>query len=242
MSNLFNKQNIKIINIVILIIIFVFLVIFFWRPFAELFLSSQKIKEFILRFGILAPMALIALTAFQVLIAPIPGQAIGIVSGFIFGPILGTLLNMIGLVIGSYFAFVLARKLGRPFVEKILNKKIIKKFDKLFLEKGIFALFLVYLLPFFPDDAICYIAGLTRIKIKTLIIISALGRFPGFLILNLVGAGMAYSNIIFIIIFLSIPIVLFFIIFFKEKFKKVISRITPLKTQTLLTIPFSFKL
>lgn len=233
----------KSISLIILAIIFIFLIIFFWHQLTELFSSQIKIKKFILDFGILAPIIFVLLTAIQVLIIPIPGQAIGIASGFIFGPIMGTILSMLGLIIGSYLAFILARKLGRPFVEKILNRETLKKFDKISSENGIFALFLIYLFPALPDDAICYVAGLTKIKIKTLVLISAIGRLPGFLVLNLVGAGMASANPANSLILFSILLFVSLILFlFKNKLEKftlnLIKKITRKKPKkTNLKIP-----
>jgi len=66
---------------------------------------------------------------------------------------------LVGLIIGSFITFYLARKLGRPFVEKIVDKKTLNKFDKKIRKKGLFILFLIYILPGLPDDIIGYIAG-----------------------------------------------------------------------------------
>ena len=213
-------------NLIAIILILVIAGIYLFAPLLNLFSNLPQLKQFVLSFGIFAPLILTALVILQVLFAPIPGQTTGLASGFLFGPVLGTVYSMIGLVIGSFIAFYLSRKFGRPFVERIVNKKTLRKLDNLSSERGIFGLFLIYLLPALPDDVICYIAGLTNIKIKNLMIISTIGRLPGFIVLNLVGAGFASQSslfaIILFIIFMLVSLVLFI---YKDKLERLMLRI-----------------
>ncbi len=216
------NNNHKIVKFVILVSAIILLTFLFWKPLLTLFSNVDKLKGFILSFGILSPLIFILLVITQVLLAPVPGQAAGFASGYIFGTLMGTIYSMIGLIIGSYIAFVLARKYGRPFVEKVVDKKTLQKFDKICLNNGVFTLFLIYLLPALPDDAICYIAGLTKIRIRNLVLISAIGRFPGFLVLNLVGDGVASSNIKFsLILFSVLMVVSLFIYLYKNNLEKI---------------------
>jgi uncharacterized membrane protein YdjX (TVP38/TMEM64 family) len=130
---------------------------------------------------------------------------------------------MIGTVLGSAIAFVLARKLGRPFVEKVIDRNTLKKFDYMSEEKGTFALFLIYLLPALPDDAISFMAGLTKIPIRKLIIIAFIGRLPGFLILNMVGSGVANSESKFPVVLFSILMAVSFFVYIYRKKLEIIS-------------------
>ncbi len=157
--------------------------------FTDVLTSPASMKRILLDLGPWSPLVFILIQILQVIFAPIPGQAAGFVSGYVYGVPLGMLYTMIGTTLGSLLAFSLARLLGRPFVEKVVDKEALAKFDYLSNEKGLFTLFILFLLPIFPDDAICYIAGTTRIPIWKLVIVAFFGRFPGFLVLNLVGAG-----------------------------------------------------
>ncbi len=206
------KSKTKVVyGIVVLILIFFFLFLLV-QPYLYLFGDLDKLKIFILDFGVFAPLVLILLQVLQVLIAPIPGQLMGLASGFIFGPVLGTIYTMIGVIIGSYIAFKLSRRLGRPFVEKVIDRKTLKKFDYLAEDKGVFTLFLLFLLPALPDDAICLIAGLTSIRIRSLVLIAFLGRLPGMFVLNLVGNGFgsSYSIILFTVVMLVSILIFYF--------------------------------
>jgi len=182
--------------------------------FLKTFFSDiQNIREVILSFGILAPIIFILLHILQVLIAPIPGQLMGFIGGYLFGVWLGTLYSIIGVVLGTLVVISLVRKFGEPYVRKMIDKKTYKRFDNFCKNKGIFALFLIYLLPFFPDDAISFIAGLSKIKLKHILLIAFLGRLPGMFGLSLVGAGVARSEANFAVILTGILILIAFVIY-----------------------------
>lgn len=184
-------------NVLIALLITVSLLIIavLWgQPLLATFSDQEQAKQYIESAGVFGPLVFILLQVAQVVIAPIPGQVAGLIGGYLFGPYLGLLYSIIGATIGFTIIFVLARKFGRPFVERFFNKKLIDKFDYITKSKGTFALFLIFLLPVFPDDLICYLAGLTKIPIYKLILVSIAGRLPGYLILSLTGNGLAYEN------------------------------------------------
>lgn len=174
------------------------------KSYLPLFKNPESIREFVSAYGPYAPLVLIALQIAQVLLAPIPGQVTGLASGYLFGWKSGILYTMIGLTLGSFLAFLLARKLGRPFVEKVIEKNALRRLDQLSARRGVVTLFLLFLLPAFPDDALCFVAGLTAIPIGTLLVIALIGRFPGMLMLNLVGSGLAQQDILVPVVLTSV--------------------------------------
>jgi len=177
-----------------LLVVIVAVVIIFWQPLIDLFTNPERARQLVADAGPWGPLIFIAMQIAQVVVAPIPGQVTGFLGGLLFGWAWGTAYTMIGAAIGFTLIFVLARKLGRPFVEYFVDKKILAKFDYLIESHGVLVFFLIFLLPAFPDDLICYIAGLTTIRIRTLVLISLLGRLPGNLLLSITGAGVAESN------------------------------------------------
>lgn len=133
----------------------------------------------------------IMIQVLQVIIAPIPGQAAAFAGGFIFGFWKGWGLTTLGLVIGSFIAMSLARLLGIKLVRKIVPESIIQRFDKVISEGGYMTFFMIFLLPALPDDAVCFLAGLTKLKLLPLSLVCILGRAPGMAVLSLTGAGFA---------------------------------------------------
>lgn len=165
----------------------VILLVRYWQPLLALVSEQDKLRDWIARFGWAAPIALIAVQAVQVVIAPIPGQVVGLVSGYLFGTAWGTVYSMVGILLGAWAVMALARKLGRRFAERFVAPEHLAKFDHLVDRGGPTAFLLLFLLPFVPDDSICILAGLTAIPMPLLMILAAVGRFPSVLASAFIG-------------------------------------------------------
>ena len=182
-----NREDIlKIALLLTLILAGVFLL--FHYDLYAFFISRKKIVHFLNSFGPLSVVIFIGLQIIQVLIAPIPGELNGFIGGYLYGPVLGTIYSTIGLTVGSWIAFLLARRLGMPFVEKIIKPKIIQKYDSFMEHRGIPITFILFLIPGFPKDALCYIVGLSHMKTTTFLTLSIAGRLLGTIMLSIGGS------------------------------------------------------
>lgn len=176
----------------------VLLAAFFLWPYLQMIANPQDAEALVRRAGAWGPVAFIALQVAQVFFAPIPGQVTGFLGGYLFGTWLGTLYAMIGSAIGFTVIFALARYFGRPLVALMVPQDIMKRFDYVSKTHGVAALLLIFLLPAFPDDFICYLAGLTIIRIRALVAVSLIGRLPGSLVLAMLGDGVADARFVFV--------------------------------------------
>ena len=176
----------KIALLLALILVGVFL--FFHYNLYTFFVSRKKIIHFLNSFGPLSVVLFIGLQIVQVLIAPIPGELNGFIGGYLYGPVLGTIYSTIGLTIGSWLAFLLARWLGMPFVEKIINPQVIQKYDYFMEHRGIPITFVLFLIPGFPKDALSYIIGLSHMRATTFLILCTAGRLLGTVMLSISGS------------------------------------------------------
>ena len=156
--------------------------------FYDIWGSRRELKKFILSFGAYSPLAYIFLQVLQVIVAPIPGGAIEFLGGYLFGTEAGFIYSMIGLFFGSWLAFALARIFEKWAVEKFVSPRTRKKFDYLIGHEGVILSFVLFLIPGFPKDALCYILGLTPMHTGIFLVVSTLGRIPGTLIATLQGA------------------------------------------------------
>lgn len=154
-----------------------------------LFTDSQRLVAWVRDRGPWGPLAIIALQIGQVLLAPLPGQAVGVAAGYLFGTLSGTLYCLLGTVAGSWLAFRLARAYGRPLVERLVPRRTLSWLDAGAKRRGLFFFALVFLLPFLPDDLACFVAGLTTIPIPALIILALAARAPGILVSVWLGAN-----------------------------------------------------
>lgn len=164
--------------------------LFFHFDLHAFFLDRKKAVAFIHSFGPgpLSTLIFICFQIAQVLAAPLPGEVTGIIGGYIYGPILGTLYSTIGLTIGSWLAFLLARTLGLPFVEKVVSRNILQKYDYFMEHQGALVTFVMFLIPGFPKDALCYIMGLSHMRTRLFLAVSTVGRLFGTIMLSVGGS------------------------------------------------------
>jgi uncharacterized membrane protein YdjX (TVP38/TMEM64 family) len=138
--------------------------------------------------GFWGPAVLFTLLVWQVFLAFIPGQALMIACGYLYGFWGGMLITWTSLVGGGQAAFLMARRYGRPFAERWVSPGTLVRWDKAAQGQGVgfFALSLV--LPIFPNDAMCYIAGLGKISSRRFLAANMIGRSLACLLANLAGA------------------------------------------------------
>ncbi|MBP7176465.1 MAG: TVP38/TMEM64 family protein [Thermoclostridium sp.] len=155
----------------------------------QIFSSTEQMREFVESFGATAPVIFFMLQTLQVIAAPIPGNVTALVGGALFGFWKSFLITVAALTLGSSIAFLLVRLYGRPLVERFVKPQVIDKYLDSGSKKYTLYLFLLFLVPFFPDDALCFIAGLTGISYKAFFLIVIIARPPGLAFSSLVGSG-----------------------------------------------------
>jgi uncharacterized membrane protein YdjX (TVP38/TMEM64 family) len=170
------------------------IVLYFWLKTTDrlgIFGSAEEFREWLGQFGAWAPAIYFLLQIAQVVVAFIPGEVTSVAGGIMFGFAGGMALSIFGITTGSIIAFAIARKLGRPAVIRLAGgSAVIDKYMDIVNRNSTWLLFTMFLLPFFPKDALCYVAGLTGIAWPVFILISFFGRLPGQIVSTLVGSGM----------------------------------------------------
>jgi uncharacterized membrane protein YdjX (TVP38/TMEM64 family) len=184
----------------------------------DLYQNHQEFKKTISSYGAYAPLAYILLQVLQIIIAPIPGGAVEFLGGVLFGVKAGFIYSMIGLTLGSWLAFSLARIFEKVAVEKFVSEQTRKKFDYLVEHQGAILSFILFLIPGFPKDALCYILGLTPMHLGIFLAISTIGRIPGTLMATLQGAkAFEHQYMLFsILLGLSTLVLLIFYVYHEE--------------------------
>ena len=139
-------------------------------------LSPERLKEFLLSFGIWAPA--IYLLAYGQPLVPLPASVMTITGGLAFGPWWGTLAALTGATVRACAEFGVARLLGREAVAKLLKGKMAALDDKLGAN-GFTAVLLIRLLPNLPFDVQNYGLGFSRVRFAPYALASMLGMMPG---------------------------------------------------------------
>ena len=155
----------------------------------KFYTRRKRLARFLSSFGPWSAAVFMLLQALQVVISPIPGELTGVIGGYLYGVNFGFLFSTLGLTLGSWIAFELASLFGRPLVEKFVAEKALEKFHFLTSNEVAVISFLLFVIPGFPKDCLCYILGLTDMNISTFLIVSTLGRMPGTYLLTMQGAS-----------------------------------------------------
>ena len=159
------------------------------RGWFSIFNSVDELREFIAGYGAWAPLVFFLLQVLQVILAPIPGSVTTLVGGLFFGFWKAMLISIAAVLVGSVILFLLAKHLGRPLVERLVGKERVDKYMKSMSSRQFWVLFMMFLMPFFPDDVLCLIAGLTAIRFPGFVIMVIVTRPWGLVFSALVGSG-----------------------------------------------------
>jgi uncharacterized membrane protein YdjX (TVP38/TMEM64 family) len=210
-----NKRlTFRVLFLLLLIILSVY--IFIHYDLYLLFEDRHKLLNFIKSYHPYDELIFILLQIIQVVAAPIPGELSGILGGYLYGPFWGTLYSTIGLTLGSWIAFMLARFFGEPLIENMVKKEVFEKFDHFMEHKGLLVSFLLFLIPGFPKDYLCYIMGVSRIPTGSFIIISTAGRIFGTIMLSITGAFAINGQYTFLTVILVLGVAIFVVAYYYQ--------------------------
>ena len=144
------------------------IIIGIWVANTNYFTQDGQFQADIERAGIYAPILFVLFQIVQVIYPVIPGGVVSVVGYGVFNPLWGTVYNVIGIFIGSVINFLLARRFGRFFVEAFVSEEQFNKYIG-WVDKGkrfYWFLFVAFFLPAAPDDFLCMVAGLTKMKLR----------------------------------------------------------------------------
>jgi len=197
----FKNQTDKPHNWIAIGIIFLLLLSLIWwarEPITNFFtlLSDQTaVSAYLKSFGLLGPLVLAFAQLLQVLIAIIPGHVFLIAAGYVYGFPLGFLLNITYVVAASQIGFLIARRAGRPLINRLASPELVDKWQKIAEKRGVLFFTIAFILPVFPTDVMNFVAGMTGMSPRKFLLANFLGRLPSAIMLTLIGShGFQFSN------------------------------------------------
>lgn len=202
-----HKKAVRIASVVIFFAVMIILTAVCW-PVVKLIQSDEGrmvLKDFVSDNIFLGVLMFLALQILQIVVALIPGAVVQVLGGVLFGGFWGTLLCVLGTFLGEAIVFYVVRRFGKPFVEAVIDSKNIKRLS--FLQdtkKCELAVFILFLIPVMPKDALTYIAPLTRIKPSSFFLLSMLARSPWLVVSNVFGSSLESGNLLIMVIMVAI--------------------------------------
>lgn len=144
--------------------------------FFETFGDAEKLQGYLEKAGIWMPLFYIVLQFLQVVLLPIPSVVSTIAGLAVFGAFWTTIYSFIGITLGSILAFYIGRRWGNRAATWLAGEEQLKKWQKKLKGKDNAVLTAMFILPAFPDDILCFLAGISSMTWRYFLIMMSLSR------------------------------------------------------------------
>src|SRR5512139_60046 len=151
-------------------------------PLIRFLADQERVRAWIEGFGVWGPLVLIGMIVVQTVLSVSPVSLLAIAGAYVFGFWQGVLYAFIGLTIGSALCMILGRRFGRPLVDRLIDPKSMATFDRFTEKRGPVFFFIIFVMPWVPDDLACYAIGLSHLSLKLMIPLAAIGRMPSVIV------------------------------------------------------------
>ena len=159
-----------------------------WTGVWEQINSVEKLQNVILSWGFWGRFGYVILQLLQVTFIPLPSTVTIIAGTLVYGPLQASLLSLAGILLGSMLAFLLGKVFGKKLVVFMVGEKTCKKWAD-FLSNAKYSFFIMMLLPIFPDDVLCLVAGLTNMSWTFFTVTNLIARPIGVFTVSYFGSG-----------------------------------------------------
>lgn len=150
--------------------------------------SVEKVRQLILSIGFYGRLVFVLLQFLQVTFLPIPSTITTLAGLLVYGPLQTAFLSLAGIMLGSVVAFWLGRHFGKKLVSYMVGNESCKKWTK-FLTNAKYSFFVMMVLPIFPDDILCLVAGLTDMSWAFFVVTNLISRTIGIFLTCYLGSG-----------------------------------------------------
>jgi len=114
--------------------------------------------------GIWAPLVYVLLCAASLIIAPLSGSSMYVLSGALFGKFAGFLLSLGACFLGCHVNFGLSRRFGRKVIARFIGARNVVELDRMTRQlKSHHSVFYIAVLMPLSQDIVSYAVGLTKI-------------------------------------------------------------------------------
>lgn len=183
--------------------------------FFEIVNDEKALQKYLETAGAWMPLLYVLLQYLQVVVLPIPSVVSTVAGVALFGPFKTIIYSLIGIILGSFTAFFIGRKLGYKAVSWMVGEENLHAWQKKLKGKDNFVLTIMFLMPMFPDDILCFIAGLSSMTVRYFSIMILITRTIGVAAtcysVDLIPFNTWWGLMIWGILFVGIGIAFYFI-------------------------------
>ncbi len=188
--------------------------------------SMDKIRQIVEDGGVYSILIFVVLQILQTTVLQVPAMFVTIVGALVFGKWQAFFISYASIMIGSIIMFWVGRKAGRKFLNWMIGKDTAEYWIGI-MSRGKYLYFLMMLFPFFPDDILCVVAGLTNMSFPFFLITNLIARAIGIITTIWFGSGAiipyhGWGLIVWGILILIVLTLFYLSVKYKEKIDSVI--------------------
>lgn len=163
--------------------------------------------------------AMIVLTSMQIFLAFLPGEPLELASGYLFGAWQGTAVCLIGSFLGTAIVYGLVQIFRHSIIDKMFDHEKVEEVGGLFTtKKGLFWVFILFLIPGSPKDILTYLVSLGNINLLKWLLLTTIGRIPSIVTSTFLSDSLKEGNLMlsFLIATVTLILVLLGTLFYKK--------------------------
>ncbi|WP_238335824.1 TVP38/TMEM64 family protein [Serinicoccus kebangsaanensis] len=143
-----------------------------WGVRSGVLTSLSSLRDFLDGFGALAPLVYTLLGAGEAVFPVVPGSATIIAGPILFGPVPGLVAAYCATCLGSVAVFALSRHVGQDLLTARFRPATVQRWLGWLQHRHFTRWFALGIaLPLAPDDLLCYLAGLSRMRWSTFVLV-----------------------------------------------------------------------
>jgi uncharacterized membrane protein YdjX (TVP38/TMEM64 family) len=141
-------------------------------------------------------------------VLPVPQTAVIAALGIIYGTLPGGLLGSLGLFTGGLLGYALMRTSLRRVVRRFAKTRSFQKMERVFDQRGAWAIVLTRSFPYSVAEIMVFLAGLAGMPMRKFVAALTLGSIPTAFAFAAIGAGWADQPILALAVSYVLPVLL----------------------------------
>lgn len=148
----------------------------YYSGLASRLTSVDAVIEWINSLEMVGIYVLFGLTVLQVVVLPVPSALTVVAGAIVYSPLVSFVVGSIGAIIGAIICFALGRIFGTKVAVWLIGEERTDKYAAVMTSRGKPLFVAMLLFPFFPDDYLCILAGLSKMKFSFFAVVTVLTR------------------------------------------------------------------
>ncbi len=143
-----------------------------WGVQSGVLTSVGGLQHFLAGFGVWAPTVYALVGASEAVFPIVPGSVAILAAPILFGPVVGTLAAYAATCLGSVAVFLLSRHVGADLLQARFRPATVDRYLGWLGHRHFTRWFAIAIaLPVAPDDLLCCLAGMSRMRARTFVLI-----------------------------------------------------------------------